>query len=40
MLEAGTAQLYMNGQLTQVKLPKKKTVKVEIPTNGGVVIVQ
>ncbi len=40
MLEAGTAQLYMNGQLTQVKLPKKKTLKVEIPTNGGVVIVQ
>ena len=40
MLATGEAQLYMNGQLTTVKLAKKKTLKVEIPTNGGVVVVQ
>ena len=40
MLKAGPVQLYMNGQLTTAKLPKKKAMKVEIPTNGGVVITQ
>jgi len=40
MLETGPARLYMNGQLKEVKISKKQTVKVEIPTNGGVVIVQ
>ena len=40
MLTAGNAQLYMNGQLTTVKLSKKLLLKVEIPTNGGVVIAQ
>jgi hypothetical protein len=40
MLNAGAAQLYMNGALTTAKLSKKKTLKVEIPTNGGIVITQ
>ena len=40
MLAADEAQLYMNGQLKTVKIAKKKTLKVEIPTNGGVVVVQ
>jgi hypothetical protein len=40
MLNVGEAQLYMNGQLTTVKANKKKAVKVEMPTNGGFVIVQ
>ena len=40
MLNAGAAQLYMNGAQTTAKLSKKKTLKVEIPTNGGVVITQ
>ena len=40
MLNAGAAQLYMNGAQTTAKLSKKKTLKVEIPTNGGIVITQ
>jgi len=40
MLNEGTVQLYQNNQLTTAKLSKKKTLKVEIPTNGGVVITQ
>lgn len=40
MLNAGEARLYQNAQLQTVQLPKKKTIDVEIPTNGGVVIVQ
>jgi len=40
MLADGTAQLYMNGQLSEVKISKKKTVNIEIPTNGGVVVTQ
>ena len=40
MLEGSSVQLYMNGQLTTAKLSKKKTIKIEIPTNGGVVITQ
>ena len=40
MLSEGTVQLYQNGQVATAKLSKKKTVKIEIPTNGGVVIVQ
>ena len=40
MLSAGEAQLYMNDQLKPVKLNKKKALKVEIPTNGGLVVVQ
>ena len=40
MLDEGTVQLYQNGQLSTVKLSKKKTLKVEIPTNGGIVITQ
>ena len=31
--------LYMNGEVKPVNLSKKQTLKVEIPTNGGVVIV-
>ena len=40
MLSEGSVQLYQNDQLTTVKLSKKKTVKIDIPTNGGVVITQ
>ncbi len=40
MLSEGTVQLYQNGQLTTTKLQKKKTIKIEIPTNGGIVITQ
>jgi len=40
MLQAGEAQLYQNGGVETVKLSKKATVEVEIPNNGGVVIVQ
>ena len=40
MLSEGSAQLYQNGQLTTVKLSKKKTLKIDIPTNGGVVVTQ
>jgi hypothetical protein len=36
----GAVQLYQNNQLTSAKLSKKKTLKVEIPTNGGIVITQ
>ena len=38
MLE-GTVKLYQGNALSEVKLSKKKTLKVEIPSNGGVVIV-
>ena len=40
MLSEGTVQLYQNNQLATAKLSKKKTLKVEIPTNGGIVITQ
>lgn len=40
MFSEGSVQLYQNDQLTTVKLSKKKTVKIDIPTNGGVVITQ
>lgn len=40
MLDNGSVQLYQNDQLTTAKLSKKKTLKIEIPTNGGVVITQ
>jgi len=40
MLADGTVQLYQNNQLATAKLSKKKTLKIEIPTNGGVVITQ
>ncbi|MDE6011628.1 MAG: glycoside hydrolase family 97 catalytic domain-containing protein, partial [Prevotella sp.] len=40
MLNNGSVQLYQNDQLTTAKLSKKKTLKIEIPTNGGVVITQ
>jgi len=40
MLSDGTVQLYQNSQLTSAKLSKKKTLKIEIPTNGGIVITQ
>ena len=40
MFSEGSLQLYQNDQLTTVKLSKKKTVKIDIPTNGGVVITQ
>ena len=33
-------QLYMNGALNTAKLSKKKVLKVEMPSNGGVVIIQ
>ena len=36
----GTVQLYQNNQLTTAKLSKKKTLKVEMPANGGLVITQ
>ena len=32
--------LYMNGELKAAKLSKKQTIDIEIPTNGGLVIVQ
>ena len=34
----GEVQLYQNNQLTTAKLSKKQTLKIEIPTNGGIVI--
>jgi hypothetical protein len=37
---SGTAKLYQNNQVADVKLSKKNTVNVEIPTNGGIVITQ
>jgi len=40
MLSAGEAQLYLNNQLSTVKLSKKATLDVEIPVNGGIVVVQ
>ena len=41
MLEGGsTINLYMNDEVKPVKVSKKQTVKIEIPTNGGVVIVE
>ena len=41
MLEGkSTVNLYMNGEVKPVKVSKKQTIKVEIPTNGGVVIVE
>ena len=40
MLSEGTVQLYQKDQLTTAKLTKKKTIKIEIPTNGGIVIIQ
>ena len=40
MLNEGTVSLYQNNQLTTAKLSKKKTLKIEIPTGGGVVITQ
>lgn len=36
----GPVQLYQDGKLSTAKLSKKKTLKIEIPTNGGVVITQ
>ena len=36
----GAVQLYQNNQLTTAKLTKKKTLKVEMPANGGLVITQ
>jgi hypothetical protein len=36
----GTVKLYMNDQLSEAKMSKKHTVKIEIPTNGGFVITQ
>lgn len=32
--------LYQNGEVKEVKVSRKQTVSIEIPTNGGVVIVQ
>ena len=40
MLNEGTVQLYQNQQVTTSKVSKKKTIKIEIPTNGGIVITQ
>jgi hypothetical protein len=40
MLSEGTVQLYQKDQLTTAKLTKKKTIKIEIPTNDGIVIIQ
>jgi len=41
MLEAKSmVTLYQNGEVKEVKVSKKKTVSIEIPTHGGVVIVQ
>jgi hypothetical protein len=38
MFEGKTVTLYANDTVKEVKLNKKKTIKVEIPNNGGVVI--
>lgn len=35
-----TVTLYQNGEMKEVKMSKKQTIKIEIPTNGGVVIVK
>jgi len=35
-----TVSLYQNSDVKPVKVTKKQTVKIEIPTNGGVVIVE
>lgn len=41
MLEAkSVVTLYQNGEVKEVKVSKKQTVSIEIPTHGGVVIVQ
>ena len=40
MLNEGDAQLYLNNQLSTIKISKKRTVKVNIPDNGGIVICQ
>lgn len=41
MLEAKSmVTLYQNGEVKEVKVSKKQTVSIEIPTHGGVVIVQ
>lgn len=40
MLNEGEIQLYQNNQVSTAKITKKRTVKIEIPTNGGVVITQ
>lgn len=41
MLQAKQAlTLYMNGEKKMVKLSRKQTIDVEIPTNGGLVVVQ
>ena len=40
MLNEGTVQLYQNQQVITSKVSKKKTIKIEIPTNGGIVITQ
>ena len=41
MLEGkSTVSLYQNSEVKPVKVTKKQTVKIEIPTNGGVVIVE
>jgi len=37
---AGMVNLYQNDQLSEVKMSKKNTITIEIPTNGGVVITQ
>ncbi|MBQ8157607.1 MAG: glycoside hydrolase family 97 protein [Prevotella sp.] len=37
---SGTVNLYQNNQLSQVKISKKGTIDIEIPTNGGIVITQ
>ena len=40
MLGVGEADLYLDNQKKIVKVSKKKSLKVVIPTNGGVVITQ
>jgi hypothetical protein len=40
MLSEGEAQLYLNNQLTTVKMSKKRSLKVDIPSNGGFVLCQ
>ena len=37
---SGTVNLYQNNQLSQVKISKKGTIDIEIPTKGGIVITQ
>ena len=37
--DKSTVSLYINGEKKSVNLSKKQTLKVEIPTYGGVVIV-